>query len=55
MTGSKFLFGMGLGVLVGSALTARLAPRGRRIKRAAERAVRTAGEAMEDLSNALGF
>ena len=55
MTGAKFLCGMGLGILAGTALGISMAPRKRRIQRAAERAIRTAGEAMEDLTDALGF
>ena len=55
MTGSQFLFGMGLGILAGTALGMSMAPRKKRIQRAAEKAVRTAGEAMEDLTDALGF
>lgn len=55
MTGSNFLCGMGLGILAGAALGMSLAPRKKRIQRAAERAIRTAGDAMEDLTDALGF
>ncbi|MCI8594072.1 MAG: hypothetical protein HFF09_02305 [Oscillospiraceae bacterium] len=55
MSYSKFLCGMSLGLMAGAAIGMSMAPRKRRIKRAAEKVVRTAGEAMEDLTDALGF
>jgi gas vesicle protein len=55
MTGSHFLLGMGLGVLAGTALGMTMVPKKKKIRRAAEKAMHTASEAMEDLTDALGF
>ncbi len=52
----EFAKGMGLGMLAGAALGAAMMPqRKSSMKRAAEKAMKTMGQAMENLSDEMGF
>lgn len=55
MTKHEFLRGMGLGMAAGAALGMALAPRRRHmdLKKAASQAVKSVGEAVESLSDAM--
>ncbi len=55
MCNSHFLLGMSLGVMAGAAAGMMLAPKKKKICRAAEKAMHSATCAMEDLADSLGF
>lgn len=56
MKDQDFLCGMAMGAMVGAVMGAALAPRRKsQVKKAADKAMRTVGEVMENLSEEMGL
>ncbi len=56
MKDQDFLYGMAMGAVVGTVVGATMMPRRKsQVKRAADKAMRTVGEVMENLSEEMGL
>lgn len=56
MKDQDFLYGMAMGAVVGTVMGATLAPRRKsQVKKAADKAMKTVGEVMENLSEEIGL